>query len=201
MNTKIANLSNFMATLVRFQFGAKFSSVFFWRTPTWDNELKTEATFKDPTFQDLKFNFLSLCNRTYKMSQEERCYNFAPFLKGRTERSKFLRFEDFLCEKSKKQEEFWHQRGVKKRLGPLRAAIEALETAACNNNGDVSKIPDDVFVIADELGVSPEMILEYIGKDVLFARKLNRDQTQLTPNGTIISRKVFIELDLKMMTS
>ena len=29
MNTKIANLSNFMTSLVRFQFGAKFSSVFF----------------------------------------------------------------------------------------------------------------------------------------------------------------------------
>ena len=108
----------------------------------------------------------------------------------RPRRAKILQFEDFLGEKNAKQEDFWLQRGVKQRLGPLRAEIEALETAACNNNGDVSKIPDDVFVIADDLGVSPEMILDYFGKDVLFARKLNRDQQQLTPAGTIISRKV-----------
>ena len=108
----------------------------------------------------------------------------------RPRRAKILQFEDFLGEKNAKQEDFWLQRGVKQRLGPLRAEIEALETAACNNNGDVSKIPDDVFVIANDLGVSPEMILDYFGKDVLFARKLNRDQQQLTPAGTIISRKV-----------
>ena len=85
----------------------------------------------------------------------------------RPRRAKILQFEDFLGEKNAKQEDFWLQRGVKQRLGPLRAEIEALETAACNNNGDVSKIPDDVFVIADDLGVSPEMILDYFGKDVL----------------------------------
>ena len=103
---------------------------------------------------------------------------------------KMTKFEAFLAKKQGNQEDFWRQRGVRKRLGPMRAEIEALETAACNNNGDVDMIPRDVFRVARAIGVSPEMILDHIGNDVLFARKLNKEKKQVTPNGMVISLKV-----------
>ena len=107
----------------------------------------------------------------------------------KTERSRFQRFEDFLSNGGS-QKEFWQQREVRKRLNGLRREILVLEDEACNNRGDVDKVPEDVYVIADGLGVSPEMILDHVGKDVLFRRKMDQEQTQLTPNGLIISRKV-----------
>ena len=74
--------------------------------------------------------------------------------------------------------------------GTLRADAEALETTACNNKADLDLIPDELFSVARRIGVSPEMILDHVGKDVLFSRELERDHLKVAPNGLIIPLKV-----------
>ena len=81
---------------------------------------------------------------------------------------------------------FWAQPGVNRRMNSVWSRIETLEEAACDNRAKKSMIPiKELLNMAKAFGgVSPEMICDRIGQEIIHARRLQREKKKL---GTILN--------------
>lgn len=99
-----------------------------------------------------------------------------------------VKFEDFV-NAGGNPKEFWAQPGVKRKLGTVWLSIENLEESACDNQAGIEMIPASLTKVANTIGVSPEMICDWIGQDIVYRRRLNRNKMKIAPNGVAISMR------------
>ena len=81
------------------------------------------------------------------------------------------RYEGFI-ESGKKPEDFWNGKKVTQKIARLRGKIESFEESACNDF--FNELPEELYSAANTLGVTPEMICQYIGQTVLEKRRLRK---------------------------
>lgn len=81
------------------------------------------------------------------------------------------RYEGFI-ESGKNPEDFWNGKKVTMKIAMLRGRIESFEESACNDF--FNELPEELYSTADTLGVTPEMICQYIGQTVLEKRRLRK---------------------------
>ena len=106
-------------------------------------------------------------------------------------REPLIKYENFLRENGEdSSEQFWKQAQVVKRVSSIWEKMEGIEESACS--GQImrkTKIPPQILSVATIIGVSPEMIGDKVGQEVLFARKLTKNKMKLAPNGVQIAAK------------
>lgn len=96
-----------------------------------------------------------------------------------------VKFEDFM-NAGEAMADFWTQPAVRKKLGTIWLSIENLEESACDNQAEVRMIPSSLGKVAKAIGVSPEMVCDWIGQDIVYSRQLNRNKMKIAPNGVPI---------------
>ena len=103
---------------------------------------------------------------------------------------RLLKYQEFINDGHGTDSTFWSNKGVQNRLRTIQAKVGEMEEASMNFPGLTNqKAPDQLFKVARQIGVSPEMICDHIGKEFVDARKLNKNKV----NCKLIKGKMFFE--------
>lgn len=90
------------------------------------------------------------------------------------------KYEKFV--KTKSPTKFWSNSEVNRQINSIWTEIQSIE----DKTGD-KKLPKKIFDVCQKLGVSPEMICDHVGQQMIYTKKLLRDKMQLGPNGEAVS--------------